>query len=362
MGTMPAVPAGPQPLNIRIDSIDHHPDNPRLSLRQDVIDAIAASLKASKTFPKRHAIYLRPQAGGRYQLLSGHHRLEAAKAAGLQTIRAWVDEVDDQEARYELVRSNNQGELAPLEIGLHALKCVQKGIGGAGNKGGISEFAKAVGRSKSYLTRLVHAAEVHIKCCGAQRFIGPTTALSEIHRLPEDEWQSALEYAERTCTYSDALRDLIATCLSDGSSPWAAEPSPKQPPAGETEPSHDGPDGGTDSGPHHPADPADPLHRAGGRATGSTGADPPAPSDGSGSAGEQPAVAEPDEGAGGSELPDEPESEETLEDLIRSAASDIEAWCRDHCKPAIAALQAIDDPWLDVQAMRSGAVTKIVRD
>jgi hypothetical protein len=35
--------------------------------------------------------------------------------------------MDDERAFMELATSNNQGELAPLEIGIHALKAVPAG-------------------------------------------------------------------------------------------------------------------------------------------------------------------------------------------------------------------------------------------
>jgi hypothetical protein len=56
---------------------------------------------------------------------------------------------------------NRQGELSPLEIGLHALEVVGKGKRGRGNKGGgLKEYAAQIGKLQPYLTQLVQAAEV----------------------------------------------------------------------------------------------------------------------------------------------------------------------------------------------------------
>ncbi|MBC7237486.1 MAG: ParB N-terminal domain-containing protein, partial [Chloroflexi bacterium] len=104
-----------------MELIDDHPDNPRLAFRQDVIDAIAANLNGQ--YPQKHAIHVRP-AGGRFQIVSGHHRIRAARQAGLKEVWAWVEPLDDEQALMELVLSNNQGELSPLEIGLHCLNAV----------------------------------------------------------------------------------------------------------------------------------------------------------------------------------------------------------------------------------------------
>jgi hypothetical protein len=64
---------------------------------------------------------VRPYDDG-FQVVAGHHRLAAARAAGLDVMPCWVEEMDDEVAFLELVRSNRQSELTPLERGMHALK------------------------------------------------------------------------------------------------------------------------------------------------------------------------------------------------------------------------------------------------
>ena len=102
-------------VQIDINLIDDHPDNPRLVVRHDVIDTISANLGSH--YPKKHAIQVRP-IGEHYQIVSGHHRKRAAEKAGLSEIWAWCEELDDHQALMELVTSNAQGELSPLEITL----------------------------------------------------------------------------------------------------------------------------------------------------------------------------------------------------------------------------------------------------
>ena len=46
--------------------------------------------------------------GGRFQVVSGHCRLQAAKRAGLGSVICWVREMDDDTAYMELVRWNAQ--------------------------------------------------------------------------------------------------------------------------------------------------------------------------------------------------------------------------------------------------------------
>ncbi len=86
-----------QLLNLRLDQLQPHPDNPRLELRADVIDQVAAQISAAGAFRQEHAILVRPWNGG-YQIVAGHHRHAAAQKAGLDEIPCWVREMDDDEA------------------------------------------------------------------------------------------------------------------------------------------------------------------------------------------------------------------------------------------------------------------------
>jgi ParB/RepB/Spo0J family partition protein len=119
------------------------------------VDGIAESL-ASEGFNPEYALLVRPL-DGEYQILSGHHRHAAALKAGLDAVPCWVRDMDDDAAYMALVTSNTQGELTPLEIGLHALECVEKGKHG----GGLTEYAKAIGKSNASITQSRNAAEVY---------------------------------------------------------------------------------------------------------------------------------------------------------------------------------------------------------
>lgn len=141
-----------------LSELQAHPDNPRLQLRDDVVDQIAVQITESG-YGDEHAILVRPWNGG-YQIVAGHHRHAAAVKAGQPDIPAWVREMDDAEALMQLVLSNAQGELTPLEIGVHALTAVPLSGGGRGVTGGLSEYARQIGRAREYITRLRDAANV----------------------------------------------------------------------------------------------------------------------------------------------------------------------------------------------------------
>jgi site-specific DNA-methyltransferase (adenine-specific) len=173
---------------IPVTDLHPHPDNPRLIYRQDIIDTIAASI-AEGGFKPEYALLVRPFSGG-YQVISGHTRLKAAQQAGCSVLPCWVKDLDDEAAFMELVLANNQGELSPLEYGMHVLKYVELSEGGRGKKGGLSEYARVVGKDRRSVRDWGDAAIV-AKNLGVnpQVLLEFTTHLAAIHKAPADDWQ-----------------------------------------------------------------------------------------------------------------------------------------------------------------------------
>lgn len=165
-----------------------HPDNPRLQLREDVVERIAAEISRFG-FGQEHALLVRPK-GGAYQILSGHHRVEAGKRAGLAEVPCWVKDLADDEAFMQLVLANTQGELSPLEIGMHALKAVPPAQGRAG--GGLKAYAERIGVSGAYVGQLWSAAEVittsKLEFRSLTDLSDKAKHLYEISKSPRDSW------------------------------------------------------------------------------------------------------------------------------------------------------------------------------
>ena len=137
-----------------------------------------------------HAILVRPLAGG-HQIISGHNRTTAARRAGLQQIPAWVREMDDDAAFMQLVLSNAQAELSPLERGMHALEATEKG---KHNGRSIEKYSLAVGRDVNAVKREIYAAEVYqiapFGTISAPDLVARTRHLCEIHAAPETSWSA----------------------------------------------------------------------------------------------------------------------------------------------------------------------------
>jgi len=176
-----------------------HPKNPRLVMREDVIESIRAGLKGG--FLDCYALQV-----WQGQVLSGHHRLEAAKREGIETVPCFVrDELTEEEAYMVLATANAQGELSPLEEGLH--------FNGSGQ--GVREYARMTGQNAGGVTQKSQAAEVFTQVNTQEDMRDKTKHLAAIHKLPQECWQAAAEYmlantlsakdtAERVSTANEA--------------------------------------------------------------------------------------------------------------------------------------------------------------
>jgi site-specific DNA-methyltransferase (adenine-specific) len=196
---------------IDLDFIDDHPKNPRVVMRQDVIDAIAACL-IDDGFSEKHAIHVRP-VGERFEILSGHHRRRAAEQVRLDKVPCWVEEMDDDAAYMALATSNNQGELDPLEIGIHAFGLVPKQQGKKG--GGLQSYADRIGQKRPNVSVYRNAGEVasyiDIRSGG---FIGKALHLAAIHKLPKECWKPASAYIAKFEKSVADVSDIASRCLN----------------------------------------------------------------------------------------------------------------------------------------------------
>lgn len=169
------------PVSIAISALIDHPQNPRIALRDDVVSSIAANLEGG--FDAAHSLIVRPLAEG-YQVLSGHHRKAAALKAGLTEVPCWVRDLDDDAAYMALVTSNSQGELSPLERGIHFNK----------SSVGVREYARLTGRSPAGVTYESQAGRVFSQLNTYSEDLNTKTQhLAAIHSLPESCWPAAVK-------------------------------------------------------------------------------------------------------------------------------------------------------------------------
>jgi ParB family chromosome partitioning protein len=111
-------PQGERLAEIDLALIDPNPHQPRAAIDPVALKELAASIKHSGIL---QPIILRPapggEGGGRYQLVAGHRRTEAARLAGLKRIPALIrtDSTDEQQAEWALIENIQRQDLNPIE-------------------------------------------------------------------------------------------------------------------------------------------------------------------------------------------------------------------------------------------------------
>ena len=170
----PAVPAGaPAPAvnklpgdelaNLPLDLLQRGKYQPRVDMRQESLEELAASIKAQGIV---QPIVVRPVEGAaprgsqRYEIIAGERRWRAAQIAGLATVPAVIRRVPDEAAiAMSLIENIQRENLNPLEEA-RALERL------------ISEFgithqqaADAVGRSRAAVSNLLRLLELPDEIC-----------------------------------------------------------------------------------------------------------------------------------------------------------------------------------------------------
>ena len=103
---------GANPREIDIDLIDPNPHQPRSRFREEGLEELAQSIRATGII---QPVVVRPQ-GERFQLIAGERRWRAAQRAGLHRLPAIVREVPDHLAlEMTLVENLQREDLNPVE-------------------------------------------------------------------------------------------------------------------------------------------------------------------------------------------------------------------------------------------------------
>jgi ParB family chromosome partitioning protein len=100
--------------DVDIHLIDPNPHQPRAAMDPTALRELAASIRSSGIL---QPVILRPVDGGRYQLVAGHRRTEAAKLVGLERIPALLrkDSTEEQQAEWALIENIQRQDLNPIE-------------------------------------------------------------------------------------------------------------------------------------------------------------------------------------------------------------------------------------------------------
>jgi ParB family transcriptional regulator, chromosome partitioning protein len=137
--------------NIDVDRITPNPEQPRLVFDETSLEELAASIREHGVL---QPILVRPLEDGEFQLIAGERRWRASKAAGLPTIPALVEEIDDDTALEIAIIENLQREdLSPLdEASMYDRMVREHGYS-------VRRLAQKLGKDKGYLENRLRLAD-----------------------------------------------------------------------------------------------------------------------------------------------------------------------------------------------------------
>ncbi len=136
---------------VAIDRIEPNPEQPRLAFDPASLDELAASIREHGVL---QPILVRPLDGTRFQLIAGERRWRASRIAGLDTIPALIEEIDDDTALEIAIIENLQREdLSPLdEAAMYDRMVREHGYS-------IRKLADKLGKDKGYLENRLRLAD-----------------------------------------------------------------------------------------------------------------------------------------------------------------------------------------------------------
>jgi ParB family chromosome partitioning protein len=137
--------------NIPVDKVVPNPNQPRLAMDKAGLDDLTASVREHGVL---QPILVRPRPNGHYELIAGERRWRAAMGAGLETISALIEEIDDETALEIAVIENLQREdLSPIDEALIYDKMIrERGYS-------IRKLAQKLGKDKGYLENRLRLAD-----------------------------------------------------------------------------------------------------------------------------------------------------------------------------------------------------------
>jgi ParB family chromosome partitioning protein len=136
---------------IPVDRIDPNPQQPRLAFDEATLLELSASIKEHGVL---QPILVRPLDDRRYELIAGERRWRASKLAGLTTIPALIEDIDDDTALEIAIIENLQREdISPLDEAAMFDRMVHE------HGYSIRKLADKLGKDKGYLENRLRLAD-----------------------------------------------------------------------------------------------------------------------------------------------------------------------------------------------------------
>jgi ParB/RepB/Spo0J family partition protein len=136
---------------LSIDRIESNPGQPRMVFDEDALKELSASIKEHGVL---QPILVRPLGENRYQLIAGERRWRATREAGIATIPALVEEIDDDTAlEISIIENLQREDLSPLEEATMFDRMVRE------HGYSIRKLADKLGKDKGYLENRLRLAD-----------------------------------------------------------------------------------------------------------------------------------------------------------------------------------------------------------
>ncbi len=136
---------------IPVANIDPNPEQPRVIFDAASLDELAASIREHGVL---QPILVRPMGRNRYQLVAGERRWRAATAAGLQTLPALVENIDDDTAlEIALIENLQREDLSPLEEATMYDRMIRD------HGYSVRKLAQKLGKDKGYVENRLRLAD-----------------------------------------------------------------------------------------------------------------------------------------------------------------------------------------------------------
>ena len=137
--------------NIDVDRITPNPEQSRLVFDEISLEELAASIREHGVL---QPILVRPLEDGEFQLIAGERRWRASRAAGLATIPALVEEIDDDTAlEISIIENLQREDLSPLEEATMYDRMVRE------HGYSVRRLAQKLGKDKGYLENRLRLAD-----------------------------------------------------------------------------------------------------------------------------------------------------------------------------------------------------------
>ncbi len=136
---------------VPVDHIEPNPEQPRMVFEPAALDELAASIREHGVL---QPILVRPLGPNTYQIVAGERRWRASRLAGLESIPALIEDIDDDTALEIAIIENLQREdLTPLdEAAMYDRMIHEHGYS-------IRKLADKLGKDKGYLENRLRLAD-----------------------------------------------------------------------------------------------------------------------------------------------------------------------------------------------------------